>query len=234
MGSVWDDLPLPATQGRLDARPAGTAGVAEVARGEQELTLDPQRGGVLYVPGSYDPARAAPLVLCLHGAGGRGARSIVALRELAERHGLLLLGPDALGRTWDVLLGGYGVDVAFIDRALAWVFERYAVDEHHLAVEGFSDGASYALSLGIMNGDLFTHVLAFSPGFMAPVIQVGAPRIFMSHGIQDQVLPIDMCSRRLVPVLQHYGYDVRYREFPGPHTVPPEIAEEGVRWFLES
>ncbi len=32
--------------------------------------------------------------------------------------------------------------------------------------QGFSDGASYALSLGVPNGDLFTHIVAFSPGFM--------------------------------------------------------------------
>jgi predicted esterase len=44
-----------------------------------------------------------------------------------------------------------------------------------LAVSGFSDGASYALSIGPANGDLFTHVMAFSPGFadltIAPISQ---------------------------------------------------------------
>jgi phospholipase/carboxylesterase len=101
-----------------------------------------------------------------------------------------------------------------------------------VAVGGYSDGASYALSLGIANGDLFTHVLAFSPGFMAPTGQVGAPRIFVSHGTRDGWLPIERCSRRIVPQLERAGYDVTYREFEGGHVVPPEIGREAADWLV--
>ena len=227
-----DDLAEAATQGRLEARPSGAAPQTAVLPGEQPLGLDARRDGVLYVPASCRPDQPAPLVVCLHGAGGTGAGNIPALRDQAERAGLLLVAPDSRGRTWDVLLGGYGPDVAFLDRALALVFTRFTVDTAHIALEGFSDGASYALSLGLANGDLFTHILAFSPGFMAPPAQVGAPRIYISHGIHDRVLPIDRCSRRLAPALTRAGYDLLYREFDGPHTVPREIAGEAVQWFL--
>jgi phospholipase/carboxylesterase len=101
-------------------------------------------------------------------------------------------------------------------------------------VGGFSDGASYALSLGITNGGLFTHVLAFSPGFMAPTRQPDSPKIFISHGNRDEVLPIDACSRGLVPALESSGYEVLYREFPGGHTLPPAIRKEALGWFLHS
>ncbi len=57
-------------------------------------------------------------------------------------------------------------------------------------MEGFSDGASYALSIGLTNGDLFTHVVAFSPGFASPVTYTGKPPVFVSHGTHDEVLPI--------------------------------------------
>jgi predicted esterase len=92
-----------------------------------------------------------------------------------------------------------------------------------VAVAGFSDGASYALSIGLASGDLFAHVLAWSPGFLAPSDAVGRPRVFVSHGIHDRVLPIDRCSRRLVPVLRADGYDVHYQEFDGGHSVPPDV-----------
>jgi phospholipase/carboxylesterase len=105
------------------------------------------------------------------------------------------------------------------------------VDARRVAAGGFSDGASYALSLGLTNGDLFTHVMAFSPGFMAPADHVGEPDCYVSHGTRDQVLPIDRCSRRIVPALERAGYEVRYREFDGPHTVPNDIAREAVGWF---
>jgi predicted esterase len=105
------------------------------------------------------------------------------------------------------------------------------VDPAHVAVGGYSDGASYALSLGIMNGDLFTHVLAFSPGFMVPAEQRGSPRFFISHGTRDGWLPIDRCSRRIVPQLERAGYEVSYREFEGGHVVPPDIGHEAANWF---
>jgi hypothetical protein len=97
----------------------------------------------------------------------------------------------------------------------------------------FSDGASYALSLGITNGDLFTHVLAFSLGLMAPAGRTGSPRIFVSHGVRDGVLPIDRCSRSIVPELKRGGYDVLYREFDGEHSISLEIALEAIGWFTQ-
>ena len=66
-----------------------------------------------------------------------------------------------------------GPDVDTIDRSLRTVFAALPVDPHRLAISGFSDGASYALTLGLPNGDLFTHVIAFSPGFMQPPSRVG-------------------------------------------------------------
>jgi predicted esterase len=195
--------------------------------------LDAGRDGLLYVPAGYRPDRPAPLVVMLHGAGGNAQHGLAPLLDRADQAGLILLAPDSRSRTWDMLLGGYGPDIAFVDRALAQTFGRYAVDPTRVAAEGFSDGASYALSIGMTNGDLFTHVMAFSPGFVAPAARRGAPRLYISHGVHDEVLPIDPCSRRIVPMVQRAGYDVRYREFDAGHTVPPEIVGEALTWFAE-
>jgi phospholipase/carboxylesterase len=185
----------------------------------------------LYVPESYGPERPAPLAVVLHGAGGQARDAMALLRPLADATGMLLLAPTSRQYTWDVIVGGYGPDVEAMDGALEETFSRYTLDPTRLAITGFSDGASYALSLGINNGDLFSHVLAFSPGFMAPSARVGAPRFFISHGTRDAVLPIDRCSRRIVPQLERMGYELTYKEFEGGHTVPPEIALEAVDWF---
>lgn len=225
-GSDW-------SEGHLTARPSADGQYGEAPRGGQPLRLDGRRDGLVYVPPGYRPDRPAPLLLMLHGAGA-DARSILRpVLEPAEAHGVIVIAPDSRGRTWDVLLGGYDRDVAFIDRALADAFARYNVDPAHLAIGGFSDGASYALSLGIANGGLFSHVLAFAPGFMAPTRQEGAPRIFIAHGDGDSVLPIDVCSRRLAPSLQNRGYDLRYIEFEGGHNMPREIIRAAFAWFLE-
>lgn len=143
-----------------------------------------------------------------------------------------MLSPDSPGATWDVVRSGFGPDVEFLDRALELVFTRYAVDPARIAVEGFSDGASYALSLGLLNGDLFPHVIAFSPGFVVAERRRGRPRCFVSHGVEDAVLPIDQCSRRIVRELRDGRYDVRYTEFDGGHVVPPGIVSAAVDWLL--
>jgi predicted esterase len=193
--------------------------------------LGSTRDGLLYVPAGYGAGKRAPLALTLHGAGGNARSGISHFLHLADEAGVVLLAPESRGRTWDVLMGGYGPDVEFIDRALEWAFDRLALDTRRLAITGFSDGASYGLSLGLTNGDLFTHLIAFSPGFMATGDRKGKPPVFVSHGTGDRVLPIERCSRRIVPQLDRAGYQVRYREFDGPHTVPESIAREALHWF---
>lgn len=211
--------------GCLSARPVlrRSGAPASAPTGLQRLDLPDEGEALLYVPAGYRADHPVPLVLSLHGAGGNARQGLALLQGSADEAGFLLLAPSVQQATWDVIRGGYGPDVFLIDRALEQIFSRYNVDPAHIAVGGFSDGASYALSLGISNGTQLGHVIAFLPGFMAPTDQAGAPRFFISHGTKDQVLPIDRCSRRLVPQLQSAGYGVRYLEFAGGHTVPEDM-----------
>ena len=227
-----------AAEGRLLARPrvaeSDVSGAPDAAaEGLQRLGLRQGRDGFVYVPESYERGRPAPLALVLHGAGGDAGQGIGLLKEFADETGMILLAPDSRGVTWDIIEGGCGPDVSFIDAALAETFSRYSIDASRVAACGFSDGASYALSLGVSNGDLFTHVIAYSPGFMAPHALLGRPRIFVSHGRYDRVLSVDVCGRRIATEAQRAGYEVEYVEFEGPHTVPREVARAGVEWFLK-
>ena len=203
-----------------------------VGPGEHALDLGGDRDGVLIVPPQYRPNRAAPLAVMLHGAGGYASR-LASRLSIASSLGVLLLVPESRGTTWDAIRGSYGPDVEFINRALDQTFTRCAVDQRKLAVGGFSDGATYGLSLGLDNGSLFTHVMAFSPGFIAARRPSGRPRIFISHGRSDTILPIDVTSRRIVPELEDSGYAVTYKEFDGPHAVPEGIAEDAFKWFVK-
>ena len=221
-------------EGRLRARPAQKTFAEAAPVGL--LALETEGGpsnGYLYVPTRCRTEDPAPLVLLLHGAGEDARDGLAQLRGQAAPAGLILLTLSSCRPTWDSILGRgrYSSDIAAIDRALEHTFSRCAVDPARVAVGGYSDGASYALSLGIANGDLFSHVLAFSPGFLMPAGQVGSPRIFVSHGTHDGWLPIDSCSRRIVPQLERAGYEVRYHEFEGGHVVPPGIAREAASWF---
>jgi phospholipase/carboxylesterase len=180
------------------------------------------------------PDGKVPLLVYLHGATGNGAGVLRRIGPAADQSGVAVLAPDSRDGTWDVIRGSFGEDVAFLNRALELVFERLDVDPGRLAIGGFSDGASYALSLGLANGDLFPRVVAGSPGFVVSATPHGRPRFFISHGISDQILPIDQCSRRIVPRLKSMGYDVTFREFEGRHELPPAIANEALRWMTAS
>jgi phospholipase/carboxylesterase len=213
----------------LTARPAGT-GTAPPA-GTAPLGLGVSREPLLHVPPGLDGDGVVPLLVALHGAGGDAAAGLAPLRALADERGLLLLAPSSRGPTWDAVRGGYGADVGLLDQALDRVFATVPVDGDRVAVSGFSDGASYALGLGLANGALFRRVVAFSPGFVPGGQRVGRPAVYVAHGDADQVLPVARTSRRIVPALEADGYDVTYREFAGPHTVPPEVAREAVDWL---
>jgi phospholipase/carboxylesterase len=170
----------------------------------------------------------------LHGNGGTGRRAMRLIRPAAEATGVAVLAPDSRERTWDAVTGAFGPDVRFLEQAIAEILAKGSIDRTRMALAGFSDGATYALALGRANGGLWSRSIAFSPGFLVPMRRAGSPPIFVSHGRRDDILPIEQCSRVLVPRLRRDGYRVRYHEFDGGHEVPPAIAREAVDWFLSA
>ncbi|GGL46784.1 alpha/beta hydrolase [Planomonospora parontospora] len=214
-----------ARHGRLTARPALTTATAEP--GTRRLTGQ----ALLHVPRTTRPPTR--LAVVLHGAGGTAGQALNWLSPYADTAAALLLAPQSISSTWDMIASGYGPDVTRLNAALHETFTRTTVEPGRVAVAGFSDGASYAISLGVTNGDLFTAVLAFSPGFMAPLVRHGRPRFYISHGTDDRVLPIERCSRRLVPRLRKSEYPVTYEEFTGGHEIPAPTAADAMRWWTQ-
>jgi phospholipase/carboxylesterase len=224
--------PSGAPRARLGARPRSVVPAdTDLRPGIIGLGLDAQRDAFLRVPPATPRGRSLPLVLLLHGAGGRAERVMRAIGTHADREQCLVLAPDSRARTWDAVTGSFGPDIEFIDQALAVVFSRWAVDSRRVGVAGFSDGATYSLALARSNGDLFSRGIAFSPGFLLPIHPVQRPRLFVSHGTHDRVLAIDLTSRPLVAELRRNGYQVEYREFDGDHEIPPGVAADAMRWF---
>jgi phospholipase/carboxylesterase len=214
--------------GRVSARVASPT--RTIAPGLHPLGLGVVRDGFLYVPTGYKPDTPAPVALLLHGAGHDATEMVDPIRPLADTLGVVLVAPDARFATWDAISGSFSDDVQFIDQALTWTFDRVRVDASRVRIVGFSDGGSYALSLGLINGDLFSRVVAFSPGFIVDGPVNGKPKIFITHGTRDQVLPIDATSRRLVPQLTSAGYDVEYHEFDGGHGVSNALLSQAMTW----
>ena len=220
-----------ARTGRLTARPRLPS--SEPVPGFSVLAIGRDRDALLYVPPAAK-AGPVPLMVLLHGAGGSASGLRDRLFRSTDSIGFALLIPDSRGPTWDAIRGGYGPDIAFIDSAIKVVFSRVAVDATRLIVGGFSDGASYALALGRINGDLFSRVVAFSPGFVPPGRATGQPEFVITHGSDDRILPYESTSGRIAPALKRAGYLVTIRTFAGGHTVPAELAREAFRWAIST
>jgi len=201
-------------------------------KGLTKLGLGGNRDGILYIPENYSPDRAMPMLIALHGAGGSSS-NWNSYRYRAEERDMIVLAIDSRLRTWDLILGGYGDDLQFLDQALKYVFLRCNIDQENIALCGFSDGATFALSLGISNGDLFSHLIGYSPGYVVSLDPlVGKPKMYISHGTNDTILPVEGSRNNIVPIFINDGYDVTYNEFDGGHLVPATISEAALDWFL--
>ena len=210
------------SDGRLAARPR--AGVKTAATGQIKL----ERDAILQIPTNASDS-PLPLLIMLHGATQRADDMFWYLGSAHEEARVAVLAPNSMDTTWDAIGGGpFGEDVDYLNRILERVFETTAIDPARVSVGGFSDGATYALSLGLINGDFFRSIVAFSPGFVISGDAHGKPRIFISHGAKDHILPIDRCGRRIAAALKGQSYDVTFREFDGDHEVPADIAHAGL------
>ncbi len=200
--------------------------------GRHDLGLFATRDYVLIVPEGLDATKPVPFMVMFHGGGGSAEKILPVMHDHAQANKFLLLVPQSIMPTWDIVIAGNGPDRERLDIALNDVASRFLVDPSHVAFAGHSDGGSYALSNGLCNGDIVTHILAFSAGFMTVLHQEGAPYIFIAHGSKDEQTPVETAGRAHANVLNGAGYDVAYIEYDGPHNSQPHIVEAGVKYFL--
>jgi predicted esterase len=151
-----------------------------------------------------------------------------------DDHNAVMLAPDSRHfSTWDVLdVTEYGSDVSFIDDALATMFQHHNIAASRITIAGFSDGASEALGLGLLNVDLFTGVIGFSPGTLYAPFARGHTRAFVSHGDVDTVLSYVNSKDGIVPAIAALGVPVKFQSFSGGHQLPLAIATTALDYAL--
>lgn len=208
-------------------------GKAPLPPGRNRLGLVDERDAVLFVPPGLPDGKPVALFVMFHGAGGFPEKVLPFIEEHATRHKFLVLAPHSTYPTWDLVIGGNGPDLERLREALTEVASRFHLEPGRVAFAGFSDGASYALSIGVTNGDIASHVIAFSGGFMSIFMQEGTPKVFIAHGLADEQLPIETSGRANAAKLKSAGYDVQYLEFEGLHVIHPPVVAAAVEFFLK-
>lgn len=184
------------------------------------------------VPEGLEAAAPVPLLVLCHGAGGEANTVLPFFVRWARARRFLLLAPQSLFPTWDIVIGGHGPDLERLDTSLQQVAACFRLDPARMALAGFSDGGSYALSVGLSNGDLFSHVIALSAGFMNTFTRQGAPKVFIAHGRSDTQLPFDTSARPHALTLLEQGVDLTLLPFDGDHRIEPEVVARAIAFFM--
>lgn len=123
--------------------------------------------------------------------------------------------------------------VDFIDECIS----KYAIDSEKVTLIGFSQGAILSSALALSNPEKINRVVALS-GYLNLDIasenykekDITKLKFFVSHGVVDQVIPIDW-ARKTKPVLESLGIDVVYKEYPIGHGVAPQNFYDFKDWL---
>ena len=210
-----------------DDAPAGTG---RIQHGEQLAWV--------VTPPAIEPGRAYPLVVVLHGAGRQDEMIVKGLQTERERTDAIFVVPRSLGMTWDLIEGTDGPDLRFLDGVLHSLYRRYRIDPARRALAGYSDGASYALAIGLSNPRTFSAAMAWAAGFLAidtPNLQPDdpKPRVFLEYGTHDQLFPFERVAVPMREVLERMGYPLEFRvDEGGIHWPRREFLRDALDWFL--
>ena len=215
---------------RYESQPVGSQPNRQIAvRG-----LD--RSYALYVPESYQPEQAYPLIVCLHGAGFSGEAYLDRwIPRLGDRY-ILACPTVAMGAWWT----RYGEDLVL--QVLRDVQDRYHVDPDRIFLTGMSNGGIGAWIIGMHYADRFAGLAPMASGIddvLFPFVEnLSHTPVYVIHGQEDQVMPVQL-SRDLVKEMERRGIPYHYREhhwthpLAGGHFFPKQELPDLIAWMDE-
>lgn len=194
---------------------------------------------VLLTPQKIDPNRHYPLITVFHGAGRQDEMLVRACREEPEQRQALFLIPRSVAPTWDLIAGDGGpVDLEFLEYAWDLIYRRYPIERSHQVLIGYSDGASYALSLALSNPGFFDAALCWAAGFaMMDRKAVGKEdrrtRLYLEYGTADPLFPFDQIALPMRENLERAGYEVKFSvDEGGRHWPSGSFQHEALDWYF--
>lgn len=177
--------------------PAGQAQAAGKTEEHEMRSGVLKRSYRLYVPGNYDPAKPAALIVALHGGLGTGKimQESAHLDDDAERAGMLVAYPDGVGRGWNAgTCCGSPMeknvnDVLFLRNLIADVSQRYPVDPKRIYGTGFSNGGMLLHRVACEAPELFTAIAPVSGGMMLKECKAktGLPVMIIQGKADDRI-----------------------------------------------
>lgn len=203
---------------------------ADVARGWSVQTIESidnvTRPFHVFVPESYDPAAAHPVIVNLHGlvSVAHTVEDLIPSRSIWEaaamREGMIVILPHGDGEAvWWSHVGRTNVNAA-----LSYVKRHLNVDENRVFIAGFSDGGSGAFWLALQDPTPWAGFISYlgTPGIGAVGSYHAYPRNLLNrplrivNGLYDPLYPARE-MRLYVDQLEDRGVDVEWEAYPTGH-----------------
>ncbi len=195
-------------------------------------------GGVYttWVPEEYDPARAWPLVLGLHGGGpgGKDGKEVVGSGPMAlplylpvvRDRRYIMVCPTALvaQRGW-----ASPTNAKFLCTLLIEIALLYHVDLNRVYLIGHSMGGGGTWWFGPEHPETFGVIAPLSPPGHGPVGKLVEchTAVYMYHGTNDERCGVDASRGAAKELKKQRGADFVYTELPDTgHSLPMECVKE--------
>ncbi len=121
------------------------------------VIVDEVKGYALYLPSSYTPDRAWPVIFAFD-PRGRGRTPVERYQAAAEKYGYIVAGSNVSRN------GSWQVSMQAAQDMVADVGARFRVDPKRVYTAGMSGGARVAMGIA-MNSELIAGVIASSAGY---------------------------------------------------------------------
>jgi predicted esterase len=203
---------------------------------------------LVLVPDDYDASRRYPLVVGLHGHGGRADDFFLPAPWFADI-GVIYAVPQApyefpslgrIGYSWNLRsfddeAGDQGADEMterYILHVIDALSERYSVGDVYLM--GFSQGGAFTYTTAIGSPERFKGLAAFGSRFdpswfsQGELAAANDLRVFIAVGREDGASAASSSAR---DTLRELGYDVEFFDFDGGHVITRSAIEALLRWL---
>jgi len=211
--------------------------VAKIFKGSQGRSM-PYR---LYVPENYDKQKKYPLVLYLHGGGGRGDDNrkqieggngyivdLLVSRSTQAKYPSIVVVPQSPGEGW------VGFDsitpTSYLNLVLDLIKDlesSYSIDTDRRYVLGQSMGGFGTFAILTMQSNMFAAAVPLcGGGDESKAAQIAHVPIWAFHGELDEAVSVAR-SRNMIAALTKAGGKPKYTEYKGEgHTIWTKVVME--------
>ncbi len=191
----------------------------------------------LYVPDSAQEKLPLPLIVILHGMGGRGDLTLQRWQKRLNDDFIILCPSYPIGAWWTLSAE------KLVLQLIRETQMRRPVDPNRIFLAGLSNGALGAYMIGMFYPDYFAGIIPIAGAiseshYLHFLVNLTHTPVYSIQGQHDPIFPIQ-ASRRIHKILTDLKYPLTYREHTergtahGGHFLPESEVPALVEWLKE-